>query len=192
MDTILIKYGDPYINNLLNKIKVKEYELQYLKSSYTDFVSSELGIALQKLYAIYPPSKKTDPAVKDDTFGKTNGNLMKKLYKLIVPKVHSDKTHAPNDEEFVLITKYVETNNIIKLLEMADKHNIDYHHLMTKNMFITHIIKYLNGLKSTIQIFKNSDFYQLVTDQITLADFEETLKLHRQLEKENEELKEGH
>ena len=166
MDTVLVKCGDPYINDLLNKIKIRECELQYLKSLHADFISSETGIALQKLYVIYPPQKKI--VLKDDTisfdqtmneaFGETNGNLVKKLYKLIIPKVHSDKIHVPNDEEFILTTKYVETNNIIKLLEMADKHNIDYHHLLTKNMLTAYIIKYLNGLKLTIQTIKKNRF----------------------------------
>lgn len=161
-----------------NKLKLNRLLLHY---DYIDSYLQEVKykhsvyntIFLNEYYELNPQDKKTPEPSQNDTAKNDNSNetidsdntnelkdnlnpeikdFISKLYKKISLKTHPDKQNG-NNEIFIKVLEAYKTNNILELIKMSNKYNVEY---SLNDIVFAHIEEEITKIEQKINEFKHN------------------------------------
>ena len=194
MDNIYLKYS-------LNKITLKQSELKTLSDTLT-YYSKELDSKFAEILAknnidmaYVTGQPKCEHVIENnvndnDIVINDHKQICDTLFKQLVLLTHPDKSNDPSTDDFINIREAFENENVLKLLDYANKYELFNNKLDDLDINIITVIleKELFKLKESITKLKSTIGYQMLIKGNINGNIE-ALKYSMQLTKENEKFK---
>lgn len=197
-----------YLNNLLNKINMKQSEFETLTNTISHY-GKELDDKFMDILkqnnidpsCVFEPQIKTSDSCNcndhcTDNINNENNEINEykqifdTLYKQLAFKTHPDKSNDPSNKDFIDIADAYEKKDILKLINYANKYELFDNKLENLNVYIVTVIleKHLHKIKQNITKLKSTVGFNLLIKG-NIDTYIETLKYSIRIKKENEELK---
>ena len=194
MNNIYLKYS-------LNKITLKQSELKTLSDTLT-YYSKELDNKFTEILVkndidmsfVTGQSKcihSIENNVNDNNIViNEHKQICDTLFKQLVLLTHPDKSNNSFTDDFINIKEAFDNENVLKLLDYANKYELFNNKLddLDTNIITVILEKELFKLKESITKLKSTIGYQMLIKG-NINSYIETLKYSMQLAKENEEFK---